>query len=533
MRVRTRHHFTGLAATRRAAAASTRSAGSRAAPSATLTTATLATATLATAALTVATLAVGLCVAAPLAAQSVTPAGDAGLGRLLAEIERLAPNSGGAVGVGAVHIETGRAVWFNEDERFPMASTYKVPIAVQLLSRVDRGEISLADMVELEPADIHPGSGTISNLFDDPGVALSLRNLLELMLLISDNSATDLTLTAAGGPDAVNARMAELRVDGLSVDRPTSSLIGDYSGVETPADGRISLSEFRDLAGNVSPTDREAARATFATDPRDTSTPRAMAHLLAMTWAGQALGSMSTEVFKDIMLRVQTGTGRIKGVLPPGTPVGHKTGTIGGTTNDVGYIYLPDGAGHVITVVFVKDSDRPVPAREATIAQISRAIYDYFLFNPGDAGSGSAANPGLASAGGSARGDNPRFGVWKLRSDAPRPAINIMTYEPRGDGGMRITVESTNARGGESKWSYDTMFDGKFRPVMGRDGVETAVEVVDEFTNRITSRRDGRVTQVIINVLSEDGNRIDNEYRSTDANGNERVSHAVYERIGG
>ena len=471
------------------------------------------------AAILIAALAFGPPAAAPLAGQSVTPADDAGLARLVAEIERLAPNSGGTVGVGAVHIETGRAVWFNGDERFPMASTYKVPIAVQLLSRVDRGEITLADMVELEPGDIHPGSGTISNLFDDPGVALSLRNLLELMLLISDNSATDLTLTAAGGPDAVNARMAELGVEGLSVDRPTSSLIGDYSGVETPADGRISMAEFRNRAADVTVEERAAARAAFATDPQDTSTPRAMAHLLAMTWAGKALGSKNTEVFKDIMLRVQTGTGRIKGVLPPGTPVGHKTGTIGGTTNDVGYIYLPDGAGHVITVVFVKDSERQVPAREATIAQVSRAIYDYFLFNPGTPAAAERANP--------------RYGVWKLRSDAPSPAINVMTYEPHGDGGMRITVESTNARGGESKWSYDTMFDGEFRPVTGRDGVETAVEVVDEFTNRITSRRDGRVTQVIINVLSEDGNRIDNEYRSTDAEGNERVSHAVYERIGG
>ena len=79
---------------------------------------------------------------------------------------------------------------------------------------------------------------------------------------------------------------------------------------------------------------------------------------------------------------VETGVGRIKGVLPPDTPVGHKTGTIGGTTNDVGYIYLPDDAGHVITVVFVKDSELPIPAREATIAHSSRAIYDFFLFNP-------------------------------------------------------------------------------------------------------------------------------------------------------
>lgn len=314
-------------------------------------------------------------------AQTV-PQDDPGLGRLHAEIERLAGTSGGTVGVAAVHVETGRSVWLNGDERFPMASTYKVPIAVQLLSRVDRGEIALSDMVQLEPTDIHPGSGTISNLLDDPGVALSLTNLMELMLLISDNSATDLTLRAAGGPDAVNERMAELRVEDLSVNRPTSVLIADWLGVEAPPDGRISMDEFLERASDVSDEEREAAAAAFATDPKDTSTPRAMAHLLAMVWTGEALSEGSTEVLKDVLLRVETGTARIKGVLPPGTQVGHKTGTIGGTTNDVGYIYLPDDAGHVITVVFVKDSELEIPVREAAIAQISRAVYDYFLFNP-------------------------------------------------------------------------------------------------------------------------------------------------------
>ena len=126
---------------------------------------------------------------------------------------------------------------------------------------------------------------------------------------------------------------------------------------------------------------------------------------------------------------------------------------------------------------------------------------------------------------------NPRFGVWKLKSDAPPPAINIMTYEPYGDGGMSITVESTNSTGRESKWSYVTMFDGVFRPVTGREGAETAVEIVDDRTTRISNKRDGRVYQVIINVLSEDGNTINNEYVRLDESGNiVRISHAVYER---
>ena len=137
----------------------------------------------------------------------------------------------------------------------------------------------------------------------------------------------------------------------------------------------------------------------------------------------------------------------------------------------------------------------------------------------------------LVGAVGTRAQENPRFGVWQLESDAPPPAINIMTYEPWGDGGMKITVESTNAQGVESKWSYTTLFDGVFRPVEGQENAETAVEVVDARTNKIYNKRNGRVGQVIINVLSEDGNTIDNEYRRTAEDGTESVSHAVYRRI--
>ncbi|MCH8145618.1 MAG: hypothetical protein IIA55_12955 [Gemmatimonadetes bacterium] len=138
----------------------------------------------------------------------------------------------------------------------------------------------------------------------------------------------------------------------------------------------------------------------------------------------------------------------------------------------------------------------------------------------------------VASADASAQ-DNPRFGVWKLRSDAPPPQVNIMTYEPYMDGGMRITVASTNARGQESKWGYVTLFDGVFRPVTGREGSETAVEIINQRTTRISNKRNGRVSQIIINTLSEDGNTINNEYVRLDENGDiVRVTHAVYERIG-
>ncbi len=138
----------------------------------------------------------------------------------------------------------------------------------------------------------------------------------------------------------------------------------------------------------------------------------------------------------------------------------------------------------------------------------------------------------LCAAPGVAQNTNPRFGVWQMESDAPPPSKNVMTYAPFEDTGMSITVEATNRSGEETAWGYDTLFDGVFRPVWGQENAETAVEIVDERTTRILNMRNGRVNQVIINTLSEDGNTINNEYVRLDERGAiTRVTHAVYRRI--
>jgi beta-lactamase class A len=318
------------------------------------------------------------------AAASTLAAQDPGLERLERELARIAQLTDGRVGVAAVHLETGRAAYLNADEPFPMASTYKVPIAVELLTRVERGEIRLDTLIELRPSDLHPGSGTLTELFDDPGVILSLRNLLELMLLISDNSATDLVLRLAGGPEAVTARMRKLGLDGIRVDRPTIRLIADWMGIEKlPPESEWTPSLFGELARAVPDSARVRAARRFDQDPRDTATPRAMTSLLTKIARGEALKDSTTALLLDIMRRSTTGAGRIKGMLHPDVIVSHKTGTIGGTTNDVGIITLPDGAGQVALSVFIKGSTLSVEQRERVIAHIARAVYDYFRFNPG------------------------------------------------------------------------------------------------------------------------------------------------------
>ena len=139
---------------------------------------------------------------------------------------------------------------------------------------------------------------------------------------------------------------------------------------------------------------------------------------------------------------------------------------------------------------------------------------------------------GLVACAAAQDDSNPRFGIWRLRSDNPPPYKNVMTYAPHGDGGMSITVATTNAEGNTSEWGYDTLFDGVFRPVRGLENSETAVEYVDEHSTRISNSRNGAVYQVIINTLSDDGNRIDNEYVRLDADGKiTRVNHAIYDRV--
>jgi hypothetical protein len=137
------------------------------------------------------------------------------------------------------------------------------------------------------------------------------------------------------------------------------------------------------------------------------------------------------------------------------------------------------------------------------------------------------------AAGTSAQNTNPRFGKWKLKSDAPPPASNIMTYEPHGTKGMKITVESVNAKGEPSKWWYTTDFDGKDQPVTGQAPKSmTSVRIIDDRINEIVNKRDGRVTQILTNVLSPDKNTLGIIYMRQDEQGKTTgVTFATYERI--
>ena len=131
-----------------------------------------------------------------------------------------------------------------------------------------------------------------------------------------------------------------------------------------------------------------------------------------------------------------------------------------------------------------------------------------------------------------AQHQNPRFGKWKLKSDAPAPASNVMTYEPAGDRGMKITIDAVNREGVKSQWYYTTMFDGKDEPVTGNSASDSAaVRIITDRINEIVYKKGGKVTQVLTNVLSSDHNTIGIIYMREDAEGRTTgVTFATYER---
>ena len=139
----------------------------------------------------------------------------------------------------------------------------------------------------------------------------------------------------------------------------------------------------------------------------------------------------------------------------------------------------------------------------------------------------------IVSSTASAQAPNARFGRWKLKSDAPAPASNIMTYEASGAGGMKVTIESVSAKGDTTRWWYVTDFDGKPSPVSGNPGqTHAAVRRIDAHVNEIINSKDGVVTQRLTNILSPDGNTIAVVYMRDDGQGKTTaVSFATYERM--
>lgn len=310
----------------------------------------------------------------------------AALAPAFAQAER---ESGGYLGAAVLHLESGESASYHGRERFPMQSVFKLPLAIDIFARVDAGELRFDEMIHIRPSDIRPGPpNALADELPKAGGDRTLLDLLERILITSDNTAADALLERIGGPSKVTERLRGLGISGIDVSRSEAELMMDFCGVTAyPLRDSWTVEGIREAiraANRAAPDARSKALATYLADARDTATPEAMAGLLARVHWQDLLKKASAARLVAILERVGTGKDRLKGLLPAGTVVAHKTGTsdetdgITPTTNDVGIITLPGDAGHVVVVAFLAGSRGDGAARAHAIAQLGRAVFDHF-----------------------------------------------------------------------------------------------------------------------------------------------------------
>lgn len=288
-------------------------------------------------------------------------------------LDALAARAGGDVGVHAVRLADGAVLARGAERRYPMASVYKLPIALVLYRAADAGALDLAEEIAVSERDLRdevPGA-TIR-----AGRRYSLAELAEMMLTLSDNTACDLLLARLGGAKKVEAVLRGVGVEGIDVTWTELEMANVWNGVlDGPASG-LTRRDARARRARSSAADRARGRAAFLAGAANAATPAALTGLLVRLERGELLSKARTAALVETMERNRTGDRRIRARLPKDARVADKTGTAGPVTNDVALLTLPNGKGRLALAIFVSRSDRPLREREKAVAEIARAVYD-------------------------------------------------------------------------------------------------------------------------------------------------------------
>ncbi|MDH2420125.1 class A beta-lactamase [Cobetia amphilecti] len=252
-------------------------------------------------------------------------------------IQAIESEVGARIGVTVLDTADGTRFSWRGDERFPMSSTFKVLACGHLLSRVDEGQESLSRKVEIRPVDLVTYSPITEHHTRDGG--LTLEALCHATITTSDNTAGNLILDALGGPAALTAYLRRLNDDSTRLDRRETAL-----NEATPG------------------------------DPRDTTTPHAMAATLQRLLVGDALSEPSRLALQGWMLANTTGDDKLRAALPDDWQIADKTGGGGyGTNNDVAILWPPLRAP-LIVAVYLTESEADLAARNAAIADVGRLL---------------------------------------------------------------------------------------------------------------------------------------------------------------
>jgi beta-lactamase class A len=289
-------------------------------------------------------------------------------------------------GVAVRHIERDERVGFDGDTPYPSASVFKVPVLVEAFRQVGQGAFSLTDRWELTEEEKSTGSGVLTRMM--PGLRPAVRDLLTLMIIISDNTATDM-LVRRLGPERITGTMRELGYGNTVVASGCRDLLRGILGEASPSLPPHEMARYV----RANPADPDSPAYGRGQD-NNISTANEMADLFARIHTGEGMDAIGVDAaarstMQEILLLQQLNE-RLPRYLPPGVPVAHKTGSLSGpwaVRNDAGLLDLGD-RGTVAVAVFTRtrmspdatpeESNRLLTAVDEEIGAIARAVYDYY-----------------------------------------------------------------------------------------------------------------------------------------------------------
>lgn len=283
-------------------------------------------------------------------------------------------------GIAVWHIESGEKVDLNGDVPFPMASVFKIPVLAAAGQQLKQGKLKLDDRIALKDEDKSAGSGILP--FFEAGVSPTFRDLLTLMIIISDNTATDMNVALLGGPLAIEGYMHELGLKDIYLKMDCKNLLKGLFPAEIQDQPLEVIKEWS--------KDHDVVRdgVTFSRgSDNNVSTALAMNELVNMLFQGQIVDGELKDELLGILYKQQLNQ-RLPRFLPAGVDFAHKTGTIGGTCNDSGVMTIGEN-NHAIVTMFTSWNDQPywnkpqeriqrVFEVESAIGKVGRLVYDHY-----------------------------------------------------------------------------------------------------------------------------------------------------------
>lgn len=289
--------------------------------------------------------------------------------RLIEQIQALAAEHQGTIGVAAKHLGTGEEIGFNADDRFPTASTMKSVLLYELYRQADAGQIDPARRIRFERSMLVPGSGVLQDM--DPGAELTIKDYATLMIIVSDNTATDVIYDLVGR-EPVAATLKRLGMNDTHLPLGCWGMLAGLKNLD-PNDRSLTYDDLVARLRESQPT--LDCQAVAETPDNNLATPRDFVRLHEAIHNREGLSQTAQEAIIDILKRQKFGT-IIPEPLPFGVQAAHKTGSLRGVRNDVGLVYAGDTT-YAISLMSKGAPDEIASVR--LLSRISALVYEHFV----------------------------------------------------------------------------------------------------------------------------------------------------------